>query len=149
MRPMRLAVAAGAAHAIQSSLYEGERARFHRRLKGMQALPRAARVPVYDHIALLFDRAAGRLDEMLVRAGPQSQLVRSYGAKAVAPMRAMALLSANVRVLAIVVACLAGRPAAFWWFELGPLTLVAMGTMAWHRHVEASFCGWSGQPAVQ
>src|SRR3546814_9849890 len=42
------------------------------------------------------------------------------------PMRAMMLLSANTRVIAIFCACLAGDPKLFWWFEIGPLTIVAM-----------------------
>jgi hypothetical protein len=48
----------------------------------------------------------------------------------------MALLSNNMRVLLIWLACLAGDPRWFWWAELGPLTLVAVAGIAWHRRVE-------------
>jgi CDP-diacylglycerol--serine O-phosphatidyltransferase len=51
-------------------------------------------------------------------------------------MRLMALLSANMRVYAAFLACLAGNPHLFWWFELGPLTLICIIGLAWHRAVE-------------
>ncbi|MEG8043166.1 hypothetical protein QP164_10650 [Sphingomonas sp. LR59] len=62
-----------------------------------------------------------------------------YGARAVAPLRFMALLTANVRVWAIFVACFAGNPRIFWWFEIVPLTLVAIVGLVWHRRVERAF----------
>jgi phosphatidylserine synthase len=134
-----LAIAAGACHAVQSSLYEGERARFHRRMRGLPMPATASRVPVYDRVAQAFDRRSAAIEDALVRGGPAA--ARDYAERAAAPMKAMTLLSANVRVLAIFVACLAGRPSLFWWFEIGPLTLVAIVTMAWHRHVEARMAG--------
>jgi hypothetical protein len=48
----------------------------------------------------------------------------------------MALLSNNMRVLLIWLACLAGDPRWFWGVELGPLTLVAVAGIVWHRRVE-------------
>ena len=51
-------------------------------------------------------------------------------------MRLMSLLSANVRVYTIFLACLAGDPRWFWWAELGPLTLVLLIGLVWHRQVE-------------
>ena len=59
-----LATAAGIAHAVQSSLYEGERTRFHRRIKGVarMAVPTAAGnalVRFYDWFAGVPDRMAG------------------------------------------------------------------------------------------
>ncbi len=54
-------------------------------------------------------------------------------------MKWMALLSANMRVAAIFIACALGDPRWFWWFEIGPLTLCAIITILWHRRVEASF----------
>lgn len=136
-----LAVVAGAAHAVQSSLYEGERARFHRRVKGV---PRAQAVPsggnplvrLYDAVAFGMDRATRRFDEAL--AGPGgARLLAGYKARAVPPMRLLALLTANMRVLALFGACMLGRPQLFWWIEIGPMTLVAIAGIAWHRRVEA------------
>ena len=49
----------------------------------------------------------------------------------------MSLLTANVRVYAIFLACLAGNPRLFWWFELVPLTAILVIGLVWHRAVEA------------
>ncbi|MGI4733499.1 MAG: CDP-alcohol phosphatidyltransferase family protein [Janthinobacterium lividum] len=130
-----LAIAAGIAHAVQSSLYEGERARFHRRLRLQSPPPVASHVPVYDRIATAADRAGRRLDAQI--AGPSGAGVAAgYVARAVAPMRVMALLSANVRVGLFVLAVLIREPTLAWWIELVPLTVVAVATMTWHRQVE-------------
>ena len=67
------------------------------------------------------------------------QLGQAYAAEAVAPMRLLSLLSANVRVLGIFLACLAGWPSLFWWFEIVPLTAVAVAGIVWHRRVEQRF----------
>jgi hypothetical protein len=53
-------------------------------------------------------------------------------------MRLLSLETANVRVLAIFVACLLGDPRLFWWFEIGPLTFVAIIGFLWHRRIERS-----------
>jgi phosphatidylglycerophosphate synthase len=138
-----LAVAAGVAHAVQSSLYEAERARFHRRIKGDsgEARPIRTRNPLerlYDFVAGSLDAAAGRFDNAL-RDRPA--LAEIYGRKAAPAMKAMALLSANMRVLAIWLACLLGDPALFWWWAIGPLTIIAAITIMWHRRVEAMTAG--------
>jgi CDP-diacylglycerol---serine O-phosphatidyltransferase len=137
-----LGTAAGAAHALQSNLYEGERARFHRRCRGVGASATAvpSRNPVvrgYDRLAASLDRLAFRFDEALRRDDAPARFAQTYGALAVAPMRLLSLLTANVRVYAIFLACLAGDPRLFWWFELVPLTAVLVIGLAWHRAVEA------------
>jgi CDP-diacylglycerol---serine O-phosphatidyltransferase len=134
-----MAVLAGVCHALQSALYEGERARFHRRIRGQPAPAR--HVPFYDALAGSIDRLARPFDDALARGGPA--MARRYGEEAAPPMKAMVLLSANTRVLAIFVACLLGRPALFWAVEIGPLTLVAAATMLWHRQVEARLQSFS------
>jgi CDP-diacylglycerol--serine O-phosphatidyltransferase len=137
-----LAVSAGAAHAVQASLFEGERMRFHRRVAGVVRPERVAdpRRPVlirlYDAVAGAFDAAAEPFERSMRASPDPAELGRRYGARAVPPLRLMALLTNNVRVIAVYLACLAGRPALFWWFELGPLTLVAVAGIAWHRRVE-------------
>ena len=81
-----LAVLAGAAHIAQSSLYEGERARFHRRIRGiaapvpprpgpdepplMRAYDRLAGLP--DRLGLAFERALARQRNPAVLAGRYS-----------------------------------------------------------------------------
>lgn len=136
-----LAVAAGAAHALQASLYEGERARYHRRVRGE---PRPAPAPPgrsrivrgYDAVASGIDRVTARFDAALEVSGGAG-LAAGYGERAASPMRLLALLTANMRVLALFGACLLGRPQLFWWIGIGPMTLVAIVGIAWHRRVEA------------
>ncbi|HWC56289.1 MAG TPA: CDP-alcohol phosphatidyltransferase family protein, partial [Sphingomicrobium sp.] len=127
-------------HAVQSSLYESERARFHRRCMGV-GIARGVSgnnplVRSYDWIGATVDRIGRRFDELLRDDPHPSQLGADYGALAARPLRLMSLLSANVRVLAIFVACTAGNPALFWWFEVIPLSLILIAGLSWHRAVE-------------
>lgn len=136
-----LAIAAALAHAVQSSLYEGERARFHRRIKGVALVAgtrptSGAVVRAYDWVAGTPDRIAGTFERKLSGSLDPLAFGRRYGDLAIAPMRLLALETANVRVLAVAVACLAGDPRLFWWFEIVPLSLVAIAGLAWHRRVE-------------
>ena len=41
-----------------------------------------------------------------------------------------------MRVLAIFLACTLGDPRLFWWFEIGPLTLIAIIGIILHRRAE-------------
>ena len=136
-----LGICAGAAHAVQSNLYESERARFHRRCLGIAGAPpvpsRNPLVRLYDSVAATVDRFAYPFDKALADAPEPAELGSIYGAAAAKPLRLMSLLSANVRVLAIFVACLIGNPRLFWWFELIPLTLVLVIGLFWHRAVES------------
>jgi hypothetical protein len=136
-----LAVAAGVAHAVQANLYESERARFHRRCKGVALAPppapsRNPLVRLYDSFAGMLDRFAGPFDEALRGHSDSAALARAYGEQATAPMRLLSLMTANVRVTAIFLACLAGNPQFFWWFELVPLTFFLVIGLVWHRAVE-------------
>jgi len=136
------AILAGVAHAVQSSLYEGERARFHRRLNGLAApASLASRHPLvrfYDTVAGLPERLARPFEEALAAAPDPRALGQLYGWRAVPPMRLESLLTANVRVLLIALACFAGDPRLFWAAEIGPLSLVAVVGLVWHRRVERS-----------
>ena len=134
-----LMVVAGAAHALQSMLYEGERARYHRRLRGepmVQARAGNLLVRGYDRIAGSLDRAGTPLEHRLQQAADQPRLIERYRALAVPPMRLQSLLSANVRVIAITAACLLGAPPLFWWFEIVALSAVAIAGVVWHRRAE-------------
>ncbi|HVF95616.1 MAG TPA: CDP-alcohol phosphatidyltransferase family protein [Sphingomonas sp.] len=139
-----LAVVAAACHAVQSSLYEGERARFHRRVRG-EAL---ASVPVPGGMFLvrLYDSVAGSLDRVVMpferRLGASADpaaLGRAYGERAAPVMRLQSLLTANVRVWVIFLACLLADPRLFWWIEIVPLTVIAIIGLIRHRGVERSF----------
>jgi CDP-diacylglycerol--serine O-phosphatidyltransferase len=144
-----LAWGAGAAHAVQSNLYESERARYHRRCKGIAvAAPVPSRNPLvrlYDRVAGALDRFAYPFDEALRRQGDPARLAEAYGEQAARPMRLMSLLTANVRVYAIFLACLAGNPRLFWWCELVPLTAILIAGLVWHRAVEARLIRNLGQ----
>jgi CDP-diacylglycerol---serine O-phosphatidyltransferase len=133
---------AGLVHGVQANFYESERARYHRRLRGDpggEAPPQSPNriVRWYDRLAGSLDRLAGRFDRALAAAPDRRAFAAAYAVRAAPALRLMNLLSANARVIAIYLACLAGDPMLFWWFELGPLTAVTVAGIAWHRRVEA------------
>jgi CDP-diacylglycerol---serine O-phosphatidyltransferase len=135
------AAVAGVAHAVQSSLYEGERARFHRRVKGQPVPATIARdssplVRLYDLVAGWPDRLSQGFERRLSVAADPARFGQLYGEQAAPAMKTMALLSANVRVIAIAAACLLADPRLFWWFEIVPLTMIAAIAMARHRRAE-------------
>ncbi|MDT8759466.1 CDP-alcohol phosphatidyltransferase family protein [Sphingomonas psychrotolerans] len=147
-----LATAAGVAHAVQSSLYEGERTRFHRRCKGLPAAkPEPSRNPLvrlYDFVAGSIDRIAFRFDAALAQSPDPVAFGRAYGEAAAAPMGLMRLLTANVRVLAIFLACNSADPRLFFWFELLPLTVILIAGLVWHRHVETRLLRSAGAASL-
>jgi hypothetical protein len=133
---------AGLVHGIQSNLFEGERVRYHRRLRGDPGgVPKPPSpywaVRLYDAIAGSLDRLAARFDHALAAATDRRAFGAAYAARAAPALRLMNLLSANMRMIALYAACLAGDPMLFFWWQLGPLTLVAAAGIAWHRRVEA------------
>lgn len=136
-----LGACAGAFHALQSNLYEGERARFHHRCMGVAAVRTAPGpnrlVRMYDHVSGVVDRFALRFDEALWGHANAAQLGPLYGPAAAKPLRLMSLLSANVRVYAIFLACMARDPRLFWWFEILPMTAIVVMGLFWHRAVES------------
>lgn len=136
-----LAITAAIAHGVQSNLFEAERARFHRRAKGDagEISPTRTRMPLeraYNAVTAWFDRAAAPFDRALAASSDRHALGRAYAVKAAPALRLLALESANMRILAIWLACLLGDPRLFWWFELGPLTFVAIIGIALHRRAE-------------
>ena len=138
-----LASAAGLTHALQSNLFEGERTRFHRRLRGdggSVAPPRTGNPleRLYDGVSHSVDRLAAPFDRMLAASGDPQRFGADYAVRAAPALKLMAFESANMRVAAIFVACMAGNPKLFWWFEILVLSLLLAGTMFWHRRVEAA-----------
>jgi hypothetical protein len=132
---------AGFVHGIQSNLYEGERARYHRRARGdpgSEAAPPSpnAATRLYDRLAGSLDRVAGRFDRALAAAPDRRPLASAYGERAAPALKLLNLLNANARIVALYAACLAGDPMLFWWWTLGPLTLLAAAGLIWHRRIE-------------
>ncbi|WP_425228337.1 CDP-alcohol phosphatidyltransferase family protein [Sphingomonas sp.] len=147
-----LAVTAGVAHAVQSSLYEGERTRFHRRAKGDAEVtaPKLATNPLvrlYDTVAGSIGRIATPFEEALAASAAPQQMGAAYALAAVAPMRLMVALTANARVLTVFLACLFGMPRLFWWVEIVPLTVITIAGLTWHRRVEQRFAGCTAPAA--
>ena len=141
-----LAITAGACHIIQSALFEGERARFHRRARGIALLappPLVADSPWlvrgYDRLAGLPGRLGPGFEHLLARAPDPVMLGARYAAQAVPAMRIQSLLSANMRVWLIAAACLLGSPRLFWWAEIVVLSLVAAAGLILHRRAERQF----------
>ena len=139
-----LAILAGIAHAVQSSLYEGERARFHRRSRGqpLSGVPVPSGpwfVRVYDSVAGSVDRVSMPFERRFAAAEDRGRFAAAYAAAAVPVMRLQSLLTANVRVWTICIACLIGNPRIFWWVELGPLSAICLIGLLRHRRVERRF----------
>ena len=133
---------AGLVHGVQSTLFEGERIRYHRRLRGDPGGEAGPASPyllarLYDRVAGSLDRVAARFDRALAAAPDRRALAAAYGERAAPPLKTMNLLSANTRIVLLYLTCLAGNPMLFWWIELGPLTLAAAFCLVWHRRVEA------------
>jgi hypothetical protein len=132
---------AGLVHGVQANLFESERARYHRRVRGDPGAgapppsPNAV-VRAYDRLAGSLDRLAGRFDRALAAAPDRRGLAAAYGERAAPALRLMNLLNANMRLAALYAACLAGDPMLWWWWELGPLTVVTAAGLAWHRRIE-------------
>lgn len=148
-----LAIAAGVAHAVQSNLYEGERARFQRRARGnAQPVPPPvqgnALVRAYDTLSTSLDRAALRFERRMARDADPLAFGRAYAQAAAPVMKRMAWLSANVRVQAIFLACLLGDPQLFWAFEIVVLSAIATITIVRHRAVERALAGDVPFPAA-
>jgi hypothetical protein len=133
---------AGLVHGVQANLFESERARYHRRVRGdpgreAPSPSTNAAMRVYDRLAGSLDRIAGRFDRTLAAAPDRRALAGAYGDRAAPALKLLNLLNANARIIILYAACLAGDPMLFWWWTLGPLTLVAVGGIAWHRRIEA------------
>lgn len=135
------ALIAAAFHAVQSSLYEAERIRYHRRLRGdpLPAPPLPTRNPLvraYEGISGSLDKAAEPFDRHLAVGGDPAAAIARYRRHAMGPMKLLSLLSSNVRVIAIYLACLGGDPVYFWQFEIIALSAVAFSGILWHRRAE-------------
>jgi phosphatidylglycerophosphate synthase len=134
---LALALAAGAAHALQSAFYEAARATYRRRIAGVFAVPpREAAGGLVERVYNAIEARAGHrataFDEGLAAlpAAERGRAVARWAEAAAARLRLLGLLSSNARVHAIALACLLGNPALAWWWELGALSLLVLA-MAW------------------
>ena len=140
-RPLMVAlcVSAGAAHALQSAYFEGERTSWIRRSRGeMTAQDRSTAGGVFETFYNASERLlANRTRPIDLELRKRPQALPLY-LEATAPLvRRLAVLSANSRTIAIWLACMAGHPAWFWWWELFGLTVFALALARALRRTEA------------
>jgi hypothetical protein len=145
-RTLALATVAGVFHGLQAGWYEGEREGWKRRARGVFT-PETRVVSGwwiennYNKLEARFSAGNPDVDASL-RADPA--LLTAYLAATAPVMRGMALLSANSRTVVIALACLAGDPRLYWYWEIAGLTLIALA-LAWRlRQAEAGFVRQSG-----
>ncbi|WP_448578538.1 CDP-alcohol phosphatidyltransferase family protein [Thermaurantiacus sp.] len=141
-----LALAAGAAHAVQAALYEAKRATFvRRRARVLSVEPRRVAGGILEAFYNRGEEALGHresaLDQRLAALPDpwRSALLNLWLGRAAVAMRPFWLLSSNARVHAILLFSLAGVPSWFWWYELTVLTAIALlGNWRWavlERHM--------------
>lgn len=137
---LALALVSGAFHAVQSAWYEGEREAWKRRARGVFATE--ARPPSGTGIEALYNRVEQRLGsgarsiDAVLAADPGKR--DAYLAATAPLVRRLSLLSANNRTIVIALACLAGEPRLYWYWEIFGLSGVAV-VMAWQlRRREAA-----------
>lgn len=102
---------------MQATLYEGERTRYHRRIVGIRAFDATAvEATSWSAAMTLSPEASTVLQNRSINAfehrPTRKRLAEAYRSRAAPALKAMALLSNNMRVLAIYLTCLAGRPEA-------------------------------------
>ncbi|NJC07798.1 CDP-alcohol phosphatidyltransferase family protein [Polymorphobacter fuscus] len=125
---LALAVVSGICHAVQSAWYEGEREAWKRRARGVfHVEPRSARFwgeAFYNSVEARLGGGAKAIDAVLA-AHPDR--LDAY-LDATAPLlRRLSILSANSRTLVIALACLAGNPRLYWYWEIIGLSAIAIG----------------------
>ncbi len=147
---LTLALVSGAFHAVQSAWYEGEREGWKRRARGRFITEQRAASGMgieagYNWIEQRLGSGTRAIDSDLA-ADPA--LLPAY-LEATAPLlRQLSILSANNRTIAIALACLAGNPRLYWYWEIIALTLIAV-VMAWRlRKREAMIDGAAIMPGA-
>jgi phosphatidylglycerophosphate synthase len=139
-----LALAAGAAHAVQSAWYEAARAAFLRRARGVFSVAerQVAGGPVealYNRMESALGHRATALDARLgtLDGEARQRLLEAWQARVRSVFPILWLLSSNARVHVILLACLAKNPQLAWWWELLGLSALAVMCGWWWRRAEA------------
>jgi hypothetical protein len=137
---LALALFSGACHAVQSAWYEGEREAWKRRARGSFVTEerQASGIGIeglYNRVERRLGSGARAVDKAL--AG-NPQLLPAYLTATAPLVRGLSILSANNRTIAIALACLAGDPRLYWYWEILGLSMIAVA-MAWRlRRREAA-----------
>ena len=137
---LALATASAVCHAVQSAWYEGEREAWKRRARG--AFSVEARPPArfwgerfYNAVEARLGSGARPIDAALA-ASPA--LLDRYVHSTAPLLRRLSILSANNRTIAIALACLAGDPRFYWYWEIAALSAIALVMAARLRASEAA-----------
>lgn len=137
---LALALVSGLCHAVQSAWYEGEREAWKRR--ALCIFHAETRPParfwgerLYNAVEARLGSGVGAID---ARLAAQPALLGPY-LDATAPLlKRLSILSANNRTIAIAIACLAGNPRLYWYWEIVGLSLVALALALVLRRREAA-----------
>lgn len=136
-----LALLSGVFHGVQAVWYQGEREAWKRRARGMFT-PETRPVSGwwietnYNKLESRFASGSAQVDAAL---GADPATLGDYLRSTAPIVRAMALLSANSRTVTIALACLAGNPRLYWYWEIAGLSLIALA-LAWRvRRAETAF----------
>jgi hypothetical protein len=135
---LALALASGAIHAMQSIWYEAERDAWKRRLNGVfQIEPRPPGPAIAAPYHWFEAKVSGT--RAIDRALADTPALLPAYLKSSAPLvRQLSILSANNRTIAIALACLAGDPRLYWYWEIGVLSLIAFWMAQRLRNREAT-----------
>ncbi len=138
---LALGIFAGIFHGLQANWYQGEREAWKRRARGVFS-PETRTTSGwwiennYNKLEARFSAGTPAVDATL-RADPKS--LPAYLTTTAPIVRAMALLSTNSRTVTIALACLAGDPRLYWYWEIVGLTLIALVLASRLRRAEAQF----------
>jgi phosphatidylglycerophosphate synthase len=137
---LALALFGGACHAVQSAWYEGEREAWKRRARGIFAgesrpLAGGRFEALYNAIESRLGSGTRAIDHALA---VDPALLPAYLARMAPAVRRLSILSANNRTIMLAVACLAGNPRLYWYWEIVVLSLVAIAMAVALRRFEAA-----------
>lgn len=136
---LALCLFAAAFHVFQATWYEGERESWRRRAAGQfaaTARPATGGRWTAGHNAL--ERAFNRTRPIDAALADDPALLPRYLAATAGPLRTAALAGATARSAAIWLACLAGDPRLYWYWEILGISCVGVAVAATLRSREAS-----------
>lgn len=138
---LALCLVAGGFHAVQAAGYEGARAAWLRRSGGVfVAVARPVTLPWgesgYNRIEAWLGGDGGPVDRALAAAPARLPV---YLALTAPRVRALGVLCANNRTIALAVACVAGDARLYWYWEIAGLTLLGLFEGGALRRAEMAF----------